>query len=317
MRRCDTEKPVRPAFGLAPRPVAPSSRISPPEPVAAPGNGEIAVGMIVRLHLHQDVDGLAHAAIDAARRHPGSSARPPCLRSPPRCRDTRRARRADCARACCGSSRTATSPARCAVDDPARVEDLVAAVLGVRLREHHQLDVGRIAAEPLEALEQVVDLVGRQRQAQRACSPARAPRARLRATRARSGCGCACSNSRAASAASNSTISVMRSNSAARERRQPLARRAARRRACDTRCRARCAGWPSSPQTCAISVALLDQGEMVPARGTTMQQLAGSLARPPPCAARRSAGARGLRVSRRVERALHVHEVHEARVERP
>src|SRR6185295_15797917 len=38
--------PVRPALGLAPRPVAPSSRISPPEPVAAPGNGEMAVGWL-------------------------------------------------------------------------------------------------------------------------------------------------------------------------------------------------------------------------------------------------------------------------------
>ena len=44
--RCDTEKPTSPALGLAPRPVAPSSRISPPEPVAAPGNGEIAVGWL-------------------------------------------------------------------------------------------------------------------------------------------------------------------------------------------------------------------------------------------------------------------------------
>ena len=46
MRRCDTEKPVSPAFGFAPRPVAPSSRISPPEPVEAPGNGEMAVGWL-------------------------------------------------------------------------------------------------------------------------------------------------------------------------------------------------------------------------------------------------------------------------------
>jgi len=38
------EKPVMPAFGFEPVPVAPSSRISPPAPVAAPGNGEIAVG---------------------------------------------------------------------------------------------------------------------------------------------------------------------------------------------------------------------------------------------------------------------------------
>ena len=46
IRRLETEKPTRPAFGFAPRPVAPSSRISPPEPVAAPGHGEIAVGWL-------------------------------------------------------------------------------------------------------------------------------------------------------------------------------------------------------------------------------------------------------------------------------
>ena len=40
----ETLKPTKPIFGLAPRPVAPSSLISPPEPVAAPGYGEIAVG---------------------------------------------------------------------------------------------------------------------------------------------------------------------------------------------------------------------------------------------------------------------------------
>ncbi|KAG0905022.1 hypothetical protein G6F32_017221 [Rhizopus arrhizus] len=45
-RRCDTVKPVRPALGLEPRPVAPSSRISPPAPVEAPGNGAIAVGWL-------------------------------------------------------------------------------------------------------------------------------------------------------------------------------------------------------------------------------------------------------------------------------
>ncbi|EXI73019.1 MAG: hypothetical protein AW07_02951 [Candidatus Accumulibacter sp. SK-11] len=46
MARLETTKPQRPAFGFDPRPVAPSSRISPPEPVAAPGNGEIAVGWL-------------------------------------------------------------------------------------------------------------------------------------------------------------------------------------------------------------------------------------------------------------------------------
>ena len=40
----DTLKPTSPILGFAPLPVAPSSLISPPEPVAAPGYGEIAVG---------------------------------------------------------------------------------------------------------------------------------------------------------------------------------------------------------------------------------------------------------------------------------
>ena len=42
--KLETEKPVKPALGRPPIPVAPSSLISPPAPVEAPGNGEIAVG---------------------------------------------------------------------------------------------------------------------------------------------------------------------------------------------------------------------------------------------------------------------------------
>ena len=42
----DTVKPVSPALGRAPRPVAPSSRISPPAPVLAPGKGLMAVGWL-------------------------------------------------------------------------------------------------------------------------------------------------------------------------------------------------------------------------------------------------------------------------------
>ena len=53
-----------------------------------------------------------------------------------------------------------------AVDNPVRVEDLVPAVLGIRLREHHQLDVGRVASLAAEMLEEIVDLVGSERQAQ-------------------------------------------------------------------------------------------------------------------------------------------------------
>ena len=42
--KLDTVKPLKPALGLAPTPVAPSSLISPPDPVAAPEKGDIAVG---------------------------------------------------------------------------------------------------------------------------------------------------------------------------------------------------------------------------------------------------------------------------------
>ena len=48
------------------------------------------------------------------------------------------------------------------VDVPARVEDLVAAVLRIGLREHHQLDIGRVAAELRVGVEQVIDFVVRQ-----------------------------------------------------------------------------------------------------------------------------------------------------------
>ena len=46
MFKFDTENPVNPALGFDPEPVAPSSRISPPAPVAAPAKGEIAVGWL-------------------------------------------------------------------------------------------------------------------------------------------------------------------------------------------------------------------------------------------------------------------------------
>ena len=51
------------------------------------------------------------------------------------------------------------------VDREVGVEDFVAAVLAVGLRKHHQLDVGRVALQLGEGLNQVIHLVGRQRQA--------------------------------------------------------------------------------------------------------------------------------------------------------
>ena len=62
MRRCDTLKPHRPALGLPPRPVAPSSRISPPLPVDAPAYGEIAVGWLWVSTLMQNADSTGDSA---------------------------------------------------------------------------------------------------------------------------------------------------------------------------------------------------------------------------------------------------------------
>ncbi len=48
-----------------------------------------------------------------------------------------------------------------AVDDPVGIENLVAAVLGVDLREHDELGVGRVALHLLVGFDQVVDFGGR------------------------------------------------------------------------------------------------------------------------------------------------------------
>ena len=58
--------------------------------------------------------------------------------------------------------------ARRAVDGPGGVENFVATVFGVGLREHHQLDVVRIAAEGREGLDEIIDLVSGESEAERA-----------------------------------------------------------------------------------------------------------------------------------------------------
>ena len=55
---------------------------------------------------------------------------------------------------------------RSRIDHPVGIEDLVPAVLGVGLRKHHQFDIGRIALNAAEVLEQIIDLVFGQGQAQ-------------------------------------------------------------------------------------------------------------------------------------------------------
>ena len=52
-----------------------------------------------------------------------------------------------------------------AVDREFGIEDLVAAVLGVGLRKHHELDIRRVAPLALECINEVVDLVVRKRKA--------------------------------------------------------------------------------------------------------------------------------------------------------
>ena len=47
---------------------------------------------------------------------------------------------------------------RLAVDHPMSVEYLVTAVLGIRLREHGQLDIGRVASQRVEVLEQIATM---------------------------------------------------------------------------------------------------------------------------------------------------------------
>ena len=53
-----------------------------------------------------------------------------------------------------------------AVDQPVGLEGLVPAVLGIRLGEHHQFNVCRIATEFRKGIAQIVDLIIRQRHAQ-------------------------------------------------------------------------------------------------------------------------------------------------------
>ena len=127
--------------------------------------------VIMRLDLHQRVHGGLAAAIHRARAGQAGNARLEALR-----------RAAFHDRGVVGIGHHGTVGLRLvrgadhakerarllgAVDLPLRVEDLVAAVFAVGLREHHQLDVGRVALEHGEGFGQIVDFVFGQGQAQR------------------------------------------------------------------------------------------------------------------------------------------------------
>ena len=161
--RCDTVKPMSPAFGFAPRPVAPSSRISPPEPVDAPGNGEIAVGWLCVSTFITRCTGSACVAVDAGRR---IRPEPAALGADDDGRVVLVGRQhaARRARVRVADHREQALRRGLAVDQPIGIEDLVAAVLGVRLREHHELDVGGVARQRGELRREILDLVGRERE---------------------------------------------------------------------------------------------------------------------------------------------------------
>ncbi|SPU80533.1 Uncharacterised protein [Burkholderia multivorans] len=127
--------------------------------------------VVVRLDLHQRVRKLRVAAVALARlAGRARAAREPALgfgahhdRRVVRIRDDRALRAQLLGVA---DHREQRHVLRFAVDRPLRVEDLVTAVLAVRLREHHQLDVGRIALELAERIDEVVDFVFGEREAQ-------------------------------------------------------------------------------------------------------------------------------------------------------
>ena len=121
--------------------------------------------MIVRLDFHQDVRQLGAAAVvpvDPGMEAPGSRAlhhRGVVFVGDDRAFGVGLVRAPDH----CEQRQRLALP----VYRPLGIEDLVPAVLGVRLREHHQLDVGRVAPRGPEARRQVVDFIVGQREAQR------------------------------------------------------------------------------------------------------------------------------------------------------
>jgi hypothetical protein len=121
--------------------------------------------MIVCLHLHQDVDRL-----DIARIHVTVHVGEPALALRAfdhRCVIAiRRQHATRVARVRVLDHREQRLRLALAVDDPVGIENLVATMLRVRLREHHQLDVGRVALQPREVRREVIDLVVGEREAE-------------------------------------------------------------------------------------------------------------------------------------------------------
>jgi hypothetical protein len=158
--------------------------------------------------------------------------------------------------------------ARVAVHDPVGIEDLVPAVLRVRLRKHHELDVGRVAVERCVGLDEVVDLVVGERETQlevraleRRATPGTQRNLRHPA-RLRVGEEPLESRWIDDDALGHAVVQVDGGRGQVVARQGPV-------RAEDVAYAALDPSHRSSPQTCAMSVALLDHGDTVPKRGTT------------------------------------------------
>ena len=123
--------------------------------------------MVVRLNLHQDVHGLFVGAIFTAA---GDRKEATSHKAFDHCGVVLVGRQDAFAMQLVGVLDHAEQALvlRLAIDIPAGIEDLVPAVLGVGLGEHHQLDVAGVTLELLEAVDQIVDLVISQCQAEAA-----------------------------------------------------------------------------------------------------------------------------------------------------
>ncbi len=154
---------------------------------------------------------------------------------------------------------------RDSVNDKIGIEDLVSTMLGVRLSEHHELDVRRVASEPCKCREQVVYFIVRKRERQSLVGHRQRPAPAFESRYEPRALG-----RRRQTATQLPRSTAARSRSSDRAGRHPELRAPAlsapSRRYCMPRSMRR---TKSRPQTPAISVALLDQGEMVPGRGTT------------------------------------------------
>ncbi len=119
--------------------------------------------MIVGLDLHQYIDGLACACIPM---RPGIRKEPcgGCARDDGGVVAIGGEHSGGIARVSGANHRKQGHGHRDAVDDEPGVEYLVPAMLRVRLREHHELDIGGVPLQFTERGEQVIDLVVRQRQ---------------------------------------------------------------------------------------------------------------------------------------------------------